>query len=42
MTALDNATTTKQSISSATGPAVKASNDATPRYRRADLRLGST
>jgi hypothetical protein len=39
---LDNATTTKQSVSSATGMVVTASNDTTRRYWYADLPLGSS
>jgi hypothetical protein len=39
---LNNVTTTKQSVSSATGMVVMASNDATQRYWHADLPLGSS
>jgi hypothetical protein len=38
---LNNVTTTKQSVSSATGMVVMASNDVTQRYWHADLSLGS-
>jgi hypothetical protein len=38
----NNATSTKQSVSSATGMAVIASNDATQRHWHADVPLGSS
>ncbi|WP_446215621.1 hypothetical protein [Micromonospora sp. IBHARD004] len=39
---LNNVTTTKQDVTSATGMVVMASNDATQRYWHADLRLGTS
>ncbi|PWR13824.1 hypothetical protein DKT69_19195 [Micromonospora sicca] len=39
---MNNVTTTKQDVTSATGMVVMASNDSTQRYWHADLRLGSS